>query len=611
MNRNCPLSVVARFQRGGGSSGRGLGTTQPPAGYERMASRVADPGRVGASTPPLPPLIKGGKPRATRPFPFPPLIRGGLGGFFAGRRGRNPLGNRCRTRRGFTLIELLVVITIILIVSAVALPTVLPAINHRQVSEAARILQGALVGARDSAIHNNVPSGIRLLPDPTYFSTIATTGSAVFGQVDATQILAANRLIPIEPAPEYSEGYVTVNSQVAAGAFSGTSRGSPNPLAYWYFNGTTWVSDPNYPNYPILNVRMVEQSYYVPGPAGQPNPPTSWYWNIRIGDQIQINNAGPWYTVVGPMAIPPGGVTLGGVFYANPEMFVNVGPPGVTFTAGNAGVTGTSPLVRINGNFTSMPDFLFVVNGQDDNRNGWVDEGWDGVDNDGDGLIDEQNCTLFPGVGEWQETEQWLGTLATSNNAVFATSTPPTNLPYTIRRRPVPVAGAREIALPSGVVVDLTTWGSTLERSRIPAGALNPFTGYVDIMINPDGTVLPTTIYSSPSSAGLGGAFYHFWLAERGDLYPPSGTIAPALPVTSDVSAAAVANWAGLRPANRGAALYPNGAVLKGEFRLVTLFARTGEIATTDNVSFLDSYGNYNPNNPYIQAQQGVQGRSQ
>ena len=69
-------------------------------------------------------------------------------------------------RRGFTLIELLVVMLIILLVSAVVLPTVLPAISHRQVSEAARILQGALVGARDTAINNNAPAGIRLLPDP-------------------------------------------------------------------------------------------------------------------------------------------------------------------------------------------------------------------------------------------------------------------------------------------------------------------------------------------------------------------------------------------------------------------------------------------------------------
>ena len=32
------------------------------------------------------------------------------------------------------------------------------------------------------------------------------------------------------------------------------------------------------------------------------NPPTSWYWNIRIGDKVQINGAGQYYTVVGPMS---------------------------------------------------------------------------------------------------------------------------------------------------------------------------------------------------------------------------------------------------------------------------------------------------------------------
>ena len=39
-----------------------------------------------------------------------------------------------------------------------------------------------------------------------------------------------------------------------------------------------------------------------------------------MGDKIQINNAGPWYTVVGPMNMT--GAT------GNPELFVNVGPPG-------------------------------------------------------------------------------------------------------------------------------------------------------------------------------------------------------------------------------------------------------------------------------------------
>ena len=111
-------------------------------------------------------------------------------------------------RRGFTLIELLVVMLIILLVSAVVLPTVLPAISHRQVSEAARILQGALAGARDTAINNNAPAGIRLLPDPVLNgqSLNAPGGTAGVPTLDPTRILASNRYIPIQLAPDYSEG---------------------------------------------------------------------------------------------------------------------------------------------------------------------------------------------------------------------------------------------------------------------------------------------------------------------------------------------------------------------------------------------------------------------
>jgi prepilin-type N-terminal cleavage/methylation domain-containing protein len=56
-----------------------------------------------------------------------------------------------RPRPGFTLIELLVVVTIVVLVSAATLPTILPALAHRQVSEASRLLQAAIEGARDAA----------------------------------------------------------------------------------------------------------------------------------------------------------------------------------------------------------------------------------------------------------------------------------------------------------------------------------------------------------------------------------------------------------------------------------------------------------------------------
>ena len=109
---------------------------------------------------------------------------------------------RMAARRGFTLIELLVVILIILLVSAVALPVVLPALAHRQVSEAARLFKARWSGRGIRRCTTAHPSGIRLLPDPAFPLVYLANG-----QIDPTQPLAANRIIPIEAAPEYTEGH--------------------------------------------------------------------------------------------------------------------------------------------------------------------------------------------------------------------------------------------------------------------------------------------------------------------------------------------------------------------------------------------------------------------
>ncbi len=170
-----------------------------------------------------------------------------------------------------------------------------------------------------------------------------------------------------------------------------------------------------------------------------------------------------------------------------------------------------------------------------------------------------------------------------------------TNVPYVIRRRPAPVPNARAVALPSNVVVDMTTWSTTRERSRLPVD-IN--TGYVEILVNPDGSVVPTTLYSTPSSFGLASAFLHFWLAERSDLAAPSTSVtaAPYLPLTQ-----------GLAP-NRF-----NGLEIKGEYCLITLFARTGQITTNanpqfDNPSAPTTGKTYNPSLPFVDAQLGVSG---
>lgn len=459
--------------------------------------------------------------------------------------------------RAFTLIELLVVILIILIVSAVALPTVLPALQHRQVSEAARTLQGALIGARDSAIKNNRPSGIRLLPDPVLNGI--NPNSNLF---DATQPLAYNRIIPIAAAPDYSEGVVSIYS----------------PADSLYTASLKTVN--GYSGVPCL---VVEEMAVTATTPAIPNSPTSWYWNVRVGDRIQINNTGGWYTIVGPMAIPAQGATINKVFYANNELFVNVGPP------------GTSPPTLHQGVAT---EYLLLVNGQDDNNNGWIDEGFDGVDNNLAYELANKLTPLTDDALEWEQ-EVYLGSLFGQTSG--------TPYSYTIRRRPAPTGNAREVLLPTNVVVDATTWFTTLERSRLP---VNPYTGYVDVLVNPTGTVVPTTIYSVPSAVGMAGSFLHFWLGERSDVYAPSTLYAPPAPGPPPYLPVGVIQPQLLATPYK----LPQ---LQGEYRLLTLFTRTGQITTSDNVMFDNpaypanqntTPPTYNPSYPFLQAQQGIRG---
>ncbi len=69
---------------------------------------------------------------------------------------------------------------------------------------------------------------------------------------------------------------------------------------------------------------------------------------------------------------------------ANPELFVNDGNP--------APLTN-NPNTLALGSVTYYPEYLYLVNGEDDNGDGFVDNGWDGFDNNYNGLVDE--------IGEW------------------------------------------------------------------------------------------------------------------------------------------------------------------------------------------------------------------
>jgi type II secretory pathway pseudopilin PulG len=427
-----------------------------------------------------------------------------------------------------TLIELLVVLTIIGIVTVlVASALRWGSLAHQQ---AARLVQGALVGARDAAINRNIACGIRLLPDDSLPPRRLSSG-----QIDPTSVMAANRIIPHEQAPDYSEGRVTIRSTP-----TGLFPGFPPP----------YPMQPTYPYpYPSSVIMVGEAPFDVN--TGLPHSPTSWFWNIRIGDKLRFGDTGNLYTVVGPMT------------QYNPELFVNCGRPGIDFP-------GTKSPLKIApyGQIVEI-EFLFLVNGRDDNGNGLVDEGFDGIDNNLDGIVDD--------LGEW-ENELLVGAQANMGAIDQA---------YTIIRRPMPSPGTQTVALPSSVVIDLTSWGTSRERSRLP---VDRFTGYVDIMLSPKGQLVPTTIYSSPASFGMADSLLHFWIADRGDLFDPATGSYPQLPLPQGLAPNAL------------------GRELKGDVSLISLNARTGLITSSVPSNFdTQNVGKatYNPSLPFLDAQQG------
>lgn len=345
--------------------------------------------------------------------------------------------------RGFTLIEIMVVLVIIAIVTVVALPTAMNALQHRQMSEGARILQSALAGARDAAIRDNAPAGIRLIPDPV----LANAYSAI---------------LPLSAPPEYTEGLASSYSGYPATVTMGTMA------------------------------LVIEEA--VIDSTGAPLAPTNWFWNIRVGDRIRFAGTGNSYTVQGPMV------------QANPERFVNVGLPGAQ-----------SPLQRGN----NFPEFLLLMNGRDDNLDGLIDLAANGLDDDQLNGIDDAGewnySFLVFGGDPWRqnpadpsgplisgiayavhpppEVEQWLG-----RAPMFST--------YEIRRLPIPSASARQISLPSHVVIDIA-------RSKLQ---VDPLSDQVDIVVRQDGTLAPMLPYSTPAAVTLTSSFFQFWLSERSDI---------------------------------------------------------------------------------------------
>ena len=295
-------------------------------------------------------------------------------------------------------------------------------------------------------------------------------------------------------------------------------------------------------------------------------------------------------------------------------------------------------------------EILFVVNegnrifnGVDDNGDGFPDPAYDGMDNDGNGYIDDP-CEVFYALNNGSLVDpQALVTQLIQSGASASTiietlrstfewdpavlslgSGNASPQEYTIKRRMVPSANSAEVGLPADVVIDATTAlggyvdSSTnpplfvpqlappnvnysnssnitmSERSRLP---IDPYTRYVDIIFQPDGQVV-TSAASSVTSAPFQVPFYHLWLTDRGDVFPPTDLTKAGGKLSSPRLPLAQGNVLQNQHMNASNEEW----ALKNERRLITIQTRTGRI-TSQSLEMFDAT---DASVPYQDAQKGI-----
>ena len=327
----------------------------------------------------------------------------------------------------------------------------------------------------------------------------------------------------------------------------------------------------------------------------------------------------------------------------NPERFLNVDYPstnGFRFVynpLNAAQATAPCPNPQIYPELERVRERLYVVNGVDDDNDGYVDESFDGIDNDGDGVtdpgfnglddnengqIDEELELLYhrqggahlyfdpriPGIpsipnsqalSEFEEEQYIHGAY---NDLVTTT--------YVIIRRPYVASGSREITLPAGAVIDLTTTtlGVNSERSRVP---IDQATGYVDLMFEEGGRVVPSTPYGYSQAMSTDYPFYYLWIAERGDVKEPLWGFDPRLGPVREFGANPGSNSSYLLPMPQGTNAYltdPSqafqlGNYLTGDRRMIVISPTSGHTSVSEIVEF----NGLNINAPYILARDSQQ----
>jgi prepilin-type N-terminal cleavage/methylation domain-containing protein len=230
---------------------------------------------------------------------------------------------RAAGRAGFTLIELLIVITIILVLGGLAILFVPSALDAQRAAQGGTRMQQWLMIAKQRALLDRAPRGVRLLPDPNnpqlitsvqyveqpddffggevmqkYAGAVPQLDRLVFQGVDLTGGFAPDvSLFPVQPG-DYVElrGTGLVHRVKAVTNGAELELVSPLPVEI-----TSWT-----PNYRIIRAPRVQGEETQPMPV---NVAADLGMNLKYGAPLPPPNAdgtidilfSPSGTVLGPV----------------------------------------------------------------------------------------------------------------------------------------------------------------------------------------------------------------------------------------------------------------------------------------------------------------------
>lgn len=276
-------------------------------------------------------------------------------------------------RQGVTLTELLIVMLVMLMITAIAIPTIAPAMQNREVREAARMIDAFINGARSRALQAGHPYGIMLereLGNPNAVSTLSyveqpDAWQGDYGQSTAgsgsTVLLLGNggfgawSVPPVsvdQSAPVFPMGDVGWQNNIAPGDIM-TIKGvqyriyAGEPFIDLDGNGYWTAASGQMPNEPYLDVDG-NGNYTQPLPAsGQSTIDFSTGYFNQVPTPFQYGSTGAYmtYAPADPLAaaaimnstghdLVTGGPILFGPFLSGAIASHDTSGPNTAFTTG-------------------------------------------------------------------------------------------------------------------------------------------------------------------------------------------------------------------------------------------------------------------------------------